>query len=174
MLLQVLDDGHLTDAQGRRVNFKNTVIVMTSDLGSESLASGRGVLGFGASDAATSAANTAKERALSTLREHFRPEFLNRLDEVIIFQRLTKDQLREITRLLLEGTRRRHAHRTSPSSSIRRPSTGSASVFTRPSTGHGHCGAPSSARSTTRCPGCCSTALCPRAPGYGRRSRTGS
>jgi ATP-dependent Clp protease ATP-binding subunit ClpC len=107
MLLQVLDDGHLTDAQGRRVNFKNTVIVMTSNLGSESLASGRGVLGFGASDAATSAANTAKERALSTLREHFRPEFLNRLDEVIIFQRLTKDQLREITRLLLEGTRRR-------------------------------------------------------------------
>ncbi|MEV6793279.1 ATP-dependent Clp protease ATP-binding subunit [Streptomyces sp. NPDC051320] len=107
MLLQVLDDGHLTDAQGRRVDFKNTVIVMTSNLGSEALAGGRGVLGFGSSDAATSAENTAKERALSALREHFRPEFLNRLDEVIVFRRLTEDQLREITRLLLEGTRRR-------------------------------------------------------------------
>ncbi|MFJ9411594.1 ATP-dependent Clp protease ATP-binding subunit [Streptomyces sp. NPDC101393] len=108
MLLQVLDDGHLTDAQGRTVDFKNTVIVMTSNLGSDALSGGRGVLGFGASEGdAEAAGEGARTRALATLREHFRPEFLNRLDEIIVFRRLTDDQLRRITSLLLEATSRR-------------------------------------------------------------------
>ncbi|WP_328584623.1 ATP-dependent Clp protease ATP-binding subunit [Streptomyces sp. NBC_00370] len=106
LLLQVLDEGHLTDAQGRRVDFKNTVVVMTSNLGSEALSGGRGALGFGPPDeGATDTA--ARERAMSTLREHFRPEFLNRLDDVIVFHRLTDEQLREVTGLLLDATRDR-------------------------------------------------------------------
>ncbi|GAA2607127.1 ATP-dependent Clp protease ATP-binding subunit [Streptomyces tubercidicus] len=107
ILLQVLDDGHLTDSQGRMVDFKNTVIVMTSNLGSDALGGGRGVLGFGPDISGAEAGDGARERALSSLREHFRPEFLNRLDEIIVFRRLTDDQLRQITGLLLDGTRRR-------------------------------------------------------------------
>ncbi|MFI5520899.1 ATP-dependent Clp protease ATP-binding subunit [Streptomyces platensis] len=107
MLLQVLDDGHLTDSQGRTVDFKNTVIVMTSNLGSDALSGGRGVLGFGPDISGAEAGDGARERAMSSLREHFRPEFLNRLDEIIVFRRLTDDQLRQITELLLDGTRRR-------------------------------------------------------------------
>ncbi|MGV4925361.1 ATP-dependent Clp protease ATP-binding subunit [Streptomyces sp. BHT-5-2] len=105
MLLQVLDDGHLTDSQGRTIDFKNTVIVMTSNLGSEALSSGRGVLGFGTADGGSD--DGARERALSALRGHFRPEFLNRLDEIIVFRQLTDEQLHQITGLLLDGTRRR-------------------------------------------------------------------
>ncbi|MFI7099246.1 ATP-dependent Clp protease ATP-binding subunit [Streptomyces sp. NPDC050161] len=107
MLLQVLDDGHLTDSQGRTVDFKNTVIVMTSNLGSDALSGGLGVVGFGPGDGAAGTGDAARDRALSTLRGHFRPEFLNRLDEIIVFRRLTDDQLRQITSLLLESTRRR-------------------------------------------------------------------
>ncbi|MET9802030.1 ATP-dependent Clp protease ATP-binding subunit [Streptomyces sp. NPDC006368] len=106
MLLQVLDDGRLTDAQGRTVDFKNTVIVMTSNLGSEAIGTGRGVLGFGSPEAAREE-EAMRERALRPLREHFRPEFLNRIDEIVLFRRLDEDQLRRITDLLLEETRRR-------------------------------------------------------------------
>ncbi|MEU1789323.1 ATP-dependent Clp protease ATP-binding subunit [Streptomyces sparsogenes] len=105
-LLQVLDDGRLTDAQGRTVDFTNTVIVMTSNLGSEAI-SGRGaVLGFGP-EGAESDEQARSERVLRPLREHFRPEFLNRVDEIVIFRRLTDGQLRQITDLLLGETRRR-------------------------------------------------------------------
>ncbi|MEE1755351.1 ATP-dependent Clp protease ATP-binding subunit [Streptomyces sp. SP18CS02] len=104
ILLQVLDDGRLTDAQGRTVDFKNTVVVMTSNLGSEAVGTGRGMLGFGGTG---QDAEEVRERALRPLREHFRPEFLNRIDEIVIFQRLSEEQLRRITDLLLEETRRR-------------------------------------------------------------------
>ncbi|MER6144368.1 ATP-dependent Clp protease ATP-binding subunit, partial [Streptomyces sparsogenes] len=105
ILLQVLDDGRLTDAQGRTVDFKNTVIVMTSNLGSEEI-SGRGtVMGFGGG--AESDEQARRERVLRPLREHFRPEFLNRVDEIVIFRRLADEQLRQITDVLLEETRRR-------------------------------------------------------------------
>ncbi|WP_399096044.1 ATP-dependent Clp protease ATP-binding subunit [Streptomyces sp. BBFR2] len=105
MLLQVLDEGHLTDAQGRTVDFKNTVIVMTSNLGSEALSGGRGTLGFGPSGG--DGDDAARERAMAALRTHFRPEFLNRLDEIIVFRQLTDAQLRQITALLLDATSRR-------------------------------------------------------------------
>jgi ATP-dependent Clp protease ATP-binding subunit ClpC len=101
ILLQVLDDGRLTDAQGRRVDFKNTVIIMTSNLGSDLVS--RRALGFGGGQEDES----ARERVLARLRESFRPEFLNRLDEIIVFRQLDEEQLRQITSLLLEETTRR-------------------------------------------------------------------
>ncbi|MBN0044552.1 ATP-dependent Clp protease ATP-binding subunit [Streptomyces actuosus] len=105
ILLQVLDDGRLTDSQGRTVDFSNTVVVMTSNLGSEAI-TGRGAgIGFGARS--TEADEQARrEQILRPLREHFRPEFLNRIDEIVVFRQLTGDQLRQITDLMLEKTRR--------------------------------------------------------------------
>ncbi|WP_141580032.1 ATP-dependent Clp protease ATP-binding subunit [Actinomadura sp. WMMA1423] len=102
VLLQLLDDGRLTDAQGRTVDFRNTVVIMTSNLGSE-LITGTTEIGFGTSgDGAV-----LSDRIMRRLRESFRPEFLNRIDEIIVFQRLEEGQLRQITDLLLDETRRR-------------------------------------------------------------------
>ncbi|MET7936386.1 ATP-dependent Clp protease ATP-binding subunit [Streptomyces sp. NPDC005322] len=105
MLLQVMDDGRLTDSQGRTIDFKNTVIVMTSNLGSEAI-TGRGTLGFGTGDEEADE-DARRERVLRPLREHFRPEFLNRIDEIVIFRRLADEELRQITDMMLEETRRR-------------------------------------------------------------------
>ncbi|QYX76455.1 ATP-dependent Clp protease ATP-binding subunit [Streptomyces akebiae] len=106
LLLQVLDDGRLTDAQGRTVDFTNAVVVMTSNLGSEAIGRGGSGLGFSAGGAEADEEDR-RERILRPLREHFRPEFLNRIDEIVVFRRLDDDQLRRITHLLLEGTRLR-------------------------------------------------------------------
>ncbi|MEW2400509.1 ATP-dependent Clp protease ATP-binding subunit [Streptomyces sp. NPDC046862] len=106
ILLQVLDDGRLTDAQGRTVDFTHTVIVMTSNLGSEAISRRGSGLGFAAGGAEADE-EARRERILRPLREHFRPEFLNRVDEIVVFRQLTAEQLRRITDLLLEGTRRR-------------------------------------------------------------------
>jgi ATP-dependent Clp protease ATP-binding subunit ClpC len=111
ILLQVLDDGRLTDGQGRTVDFKNTVVIMTSNLGSDLI--GRRRLGFdGQGTSGKSAAQDAqdaqlRDRIMSRLRESFRPEFLNRIDEIIVFRHLDETQLRQITSLLLEETTRR-------------------------------------------------------------------
>ncbi|MCX4472778.1 ATP-dependent Clp protease ATP-binding subunit [Micromonospora sp. NBC_01655] len=108
VLLQVLDDGRLTDSQGRTVNFKNTVLIMTSNLGSELITGSQRAVGFGAGAAGAEGENEElRERLMRRLQENFRPEFLNRIDEVIIFQRLEQQQLRQITELMLEETRRR-------------------------------------------------------------------
>jgi ATP-dependent Clp protease ATP-binding subunit ClpC len=104
-LLQVLDDGRLTDSQGRTVDFKNTVLIMTSNLGSELIVGRRGPLGFGSST--QPADGGLRDQIMRRLRESFRPEFLNRIDEIVVFQQLETDQLRRITDLLLEETRRR-------------------------------------------------------------------
>ncbi|MEU3614484.1 ATP-dependent Clp protease ATP-binding subunit [Streptomyces sp. NPDC006872] len=105
ILLQVLDDGRLTDSQGRTVDFTNTVIVMTSNLGSEAITRRGAGIGFGAGG--TDADEEARrEQILRPLREHFRPEFLNRIDEIVVFRQLSGEQLRQITDLLLEKTRR--------------------------------------------------------------------
>ncbi|MGV9452926.1 ATP-dependent Clp protease ATP-binding subunit [Streptomyces sp. NPDC003635] len=105
ILLQVLDDGRLTDSQGRTVDFTNTVIVMTSNLGSEAITRRGAGIGFGAGgDEADEEAR--RERILRPLREHFRPEFLNRIDEIVVFRQLDPEQLRRITNLLLDRTRR--------------------------------------------------------------------
>ncbi|MFG1677615.1 ATP-dependent Clp protease ATP-binding subunit [Micromonospora sp. NPDC049282] len=107
ILLQVLDDGRLTDSQGRTVNFKNTVLIMTSNLGSELITGAQRTVGFATGDPGQQEATELRERLMRRLQENFRPEFLNRVDEIIIFQRLEAEQLREITGLLLEETRRR-------------------------------------------------------------------
>ncbi|MGX4688947.1 ATP-dependent Clp protease ATP-binding subunit [Streptomyces sp. JNUCC 63] len=105
ILLQVLDDGRLTDSQGRTVDFTNTVIVMTSNLGSEAITRRGAGIGFGAGGAEADE-EARREQILRPLREHFRPEFLNRIDEIVVFRQLTGEQLRQITDLLLEKTRR--------------------------------------------------------------------
>ncbi|MEV5933011.1 ATP-dependent Clp protease ATP-binding subunit [Streptomyces sp. NPDC052079] len=106
ILLQVLDDGRLTDSQGRTVNFSNTVIVMTSNLGSEVITRRGATLGF-ATGGAEADEQARREQILRPLREHFRPEFLNRIDEIVVFRHLVDEELRQITNLLLEGTRRK-------------------------------------------------------------------
>ncbi|MFJ5266365.1 ATP-dependent Clp protease ATP-binding subunit [Streptomyces sp. NPDC088387] len=105
ILLQVLDDGRLTDAQGRTVDFTNTVIVMTSNLGSEAITRRGAGIGFGTGGAEADE-EARREQVMRPLREHFRPEFLNRIDEIVVFRQLTPEQLHRITDLLLERTRR--------------------------------------------------------------------
>ncbi|MQA09805.1 MAG: AAA domain-containing protein [Pseudonocardiaceae bacterium] len=107
VLLQVLDDGRLTDGRGRTVNFTNTVLIMTSNIGSELVVSGtQGALGF-APPREEDADRPLRERLMRKLRDSFLPEFLNRIDEIIVFRRLEQEQLNRITELLLEDTKRR-------------------------------------------------------------------
>jgi ATP-dependent Clp protease ATP-binding subunit ClpC len=109
ILLQVLDDGRLTDGQGRTVDFKNTVLIMTSNLGSDLISRRGTTLGFtgdaGSSD--TGQEHALQEQLMRRLRESFRPEFLNRIDEIIVFRELDQEELRQIARLMLEATRRK-------------------------------------------------------------------
>ncbi len=104
VLLQILDDGRVTDAQGRTVNFKNTVIIMTSNIGSQYLLDG--VTGDGQIE------HTARENVLGTLRQHFRPEFLNRVDDVVLFKPLQLAEIARIVDLQIEDLRRRLAERS--------------------------------------------------------------
>ncbi|WP_203137838.1 ATP-dependent Clp protease ATP-binding subunit [Microbacterium sp. JZ31] len=106
LLLQVLDDGRLTDGQGRTVDFRNTVIVMTSNLGSEFLASRAGAIGF-TSGGREFDDEDLRARVMGRLRESMRPEFLNRIDEIVLFRKLEKEQLHDIVSLMLGATRAR-------------------------------------------------------------------
>jgi ATP-dependent Clp protease ATP-binding subunit ClpC len=101
-LLQVLDDGRLTDGKGRVVDFKNTVIIMTSNVGGRILSQDR--LGFESKDAGADREDDEK-RLMDELRRSFRPEFLNRIDEIIVFEPLTREQLAQVVDLLLEHLR---------------------------------------------------------------------
>jgi ATP-dependent Clp protease ATP-binding subunit ClpC len=110
LLLQVLDDGRLTDGQGRTVDFRNTVVVMTSNIGSEFLASRSGAIGFIADGGGATGFGSEKDlrdRVMAKLREAMRPEFLNRIDEIVLFRKLDKEQLQRIVGLLLGATARR-------------------------------------------------------------------
>jgi len=114
LLLQVLDDGRLTDGQGRTVDFRNTVIVMTSNLGSEFLASRGGAIGFLADGGGSTGFGSEKDlrdRVMGKLREAMRPEFLNRIDDIVLFRKLEKPQLSQIVELLLNATETRLARR---------------------------------------------------------------
>ena len=110
ILLQVLDDGRLTDSQGRTVDFRNTVIIMTSNLGANALRKSSPELGFLAakkSDSASDASNEvnfkeAKKSVMDAVKRHFRPEFLNRIDEMIVFHALTSDDLKQIVTILMD------------------------------------------------------------------------
>jgi len=103
VLLQVLDDGRLTDGQGRTVNFKNTVIIMTSNIGSHLILEMR--------DADERSYQRMREQVLEALRRQFRPEFLNRVDEIVVFRALTEAELAKIVDIQLEGLRRRLGER---------------------------------------------------------------
>jgi len=103
-MLQILDDGRLTDGQGRTVNFKNTVVIMTSNIGSQLILNYRG-------GDAPEAYEHMKNDVLEALRQHFRPEFLNRVDEVVVFHSLTREQLKQIVTIQLARLRARLAER---------------------------------------------------------------
>ncbi len=94
-LLQVLDDGHLTDGRGRKVDFKNTVIILTTNLGSKNIAKSANT-GFSLGTDSEVGYQDMKEQVSTELKEHFRPEFLNRLDDIIVFRQLTEPQVRQI------------------------------------------------------------------------------
>ena len=102
IFLQLLDDGRLTDAQGRVVNFKNTIIIMTSNIGAKAIAKGGTGLGFDSiEDQAEAEYQKIRDRVNDELKNYFRPEFLNRLDEVIVFRQLTKPEVSQIADILL-------------------------------------------------------------------------
>ncbi|MEO1403098.1 MAG: ATP-dependent Clp protease ATP-binding subunit [Cyanobacteria bacterium J06635_1] len=103
MLLQILEDGRLTDAKGRTVDFKNTLIILTSNIGSKVIEKGGGGLGFELeADQAESQYNRIRSLVNEELKQYFRPEFLNRLDEIIVFRQLTKDEVKDISDILLK------------------------------------------------------------------------
>ena len=102
LLLQLLEDGHLTDSQGRRVDFKNTLIIMTSNIGSKVIEKGGNSLGFEiADDFAQSHYQQISNRVTDELKQYFRPEFLNRLDEIIVFRQLTREEVTQIADILI-------------------------------------------------------------------------
>ena len=108
VLLQILDDGRITDSQGRTVDFKNAVIVMTSNIGAKRLTAAGGRLGFsaGTEDASQDGERQfqeAREAVLGELRQTFRPEFLNRIDDIIVFRALTEEDIREVARRMLRA-----------------------------------------------------------------------
>ncbi|MDT2747904.1 ATP-dependent Clp protease ATP-binding subunit [Vagococcus fluvialis] len=101
ILLQVLDDGHLTDSKGRKVNFKNTILIMTSNIGATALRDEKTV-GFAAKDASKNH-EAMKSRVLEELKKRFRPEFLNRVDEMLVFHSLSKEELHEIVKIMSQS-----------------------------------------------------------------------
>ena len=109
ILLQVLDDGHITDAQGRRVDFKNTVIIMTSNAGARNIIDSSKKLGF-VNDEADSGEKTyedMKKGVMEDIKNVFRPEFLNRIDDIIVFHSLNKDEIRSIANLMIDEVKSR-------------------------------------------------------------------
>ena len=104
ILLQILDNGRLTDAKGRVINFKNTVVIMTSNVGAQYIDKMQ-TIGFSSGERETY--ENIKEKVLSTLKEHFRPEFLNRLDDIIIFDILSKEAIKEIVNIQIDIIKKR-------------------------------------------------------------------
>ncbi len=160
-LLQILEDGRLTDAQGRSVDFKNTVLIMTSNLGTADLR--KSSVGF----AKTSEAVTyerMKTKVNEALKAHFRPEFLNRIDEVVVFHELSKDEVVEIVDLMIQRVSTQlELPGPQPDPHARRPSSCWPTRATTPSWEPGRCAGPSSRWSRTRC----RSASCGRSSGSG-------
>ncbi|KAL6495008.1 ATP-dependent Clp protease ATP-binding subunit ClpA cd4b, chloroplastic [Orobanche gracilis] len=102
LMLQILEDGRLTDSKGRTVDFKNTLLIMTSNVGSSVIEKGGHRLGFDLSGEKDSSYNRIKSLVLEELKQYFRPEFLNRLDEMIVFRQLTKVEVKEISDIMLK------------------------------------------------------------------------
>ena len=106
ILLQVLDDGHITDAKGRKIDFKNTIIIMTSNAGASNIISPK-KLGFIAAEDAKADYAMMKDKVMSEVRQLFKPEFLNRIDEIIVFHALDKAEVAKIVRLMLDELTKR-------------------------------------------------------------------
>lgn len=112
LLLQVLDDGILSDAKGRTVSFKNTLIILTSNIGSQVIEKGGSSLGFDlATDAANSQYNNIRNLVNEEMKQYFRPELLNRLDEIIVFRQLSREEVNQIADLMLDQVNKRLADR---------------------------------------------------------------
>ncbi len=143
-LLQVLDDGRLTDAQGRTVDFRNTVIIMTSNIGSHFL-----------SEKASPAGEIdpeVREMVMAELRARFRPEFLNRIDDIVLFKPLTEPEIEQIVALMFTEIRSRITERGMTLEVTPRRCASSPSRASTPSTAHGRCAASSPARSRPASP----------------------
>lgn len=106
ILLQVLDDGQITDSQGRRIDFKNTVIIMTSNCGAESIITPKS-LGFGSKKDDEADYKVMKERVMEAVKRTFKPEFLNRIDEILVFRPLSKEDMRSIVAIMLKNLTKR-------------------------------------------------------------------
>ena len=114
ILLQILDDGRITDSQGRKVDFKNTIIVMTSNVGAKNITADAARLGFDGSEKGEKESEEVRfdrirDAVMADLKRTFRPEFLNRIDEIIVFRQLTEDNIRQIARRMLDVTGARMA-----------------------------------------------------------------
>ena len=101
ILLHVLDDGHITDSQGRKVDFKQTIIIMTSNTGAQAIQEPKR-LGFGAGEDAAADYQRMKDRVMEEVKRNYRPEFINRIDQILVFKPLTKEEIRQIVGLLLK------------------------------------------------------------------------
>ena len=110
MLLQILDDGRLTDAQGRTVNFKNTVVIMTSNVGARMITD-KNVLGFSKSsdnkESQEKEYENIKKDVMAELKKQFRPEFINRIDDIIVFHKLTEEDINQIIEIMLKQVQKR-------------------------------------------------------------------
>lgn len=110
ILLQVLEDGILTDSQGRRVDFRNTIIIMTSNLGARMITEKKVSFGFSAADGREDAdAAAIRDRVMEEVKREFRPEFLNRIDEIVVFRKLNQEELNQVAALMLDGLKSRAA-----------------------------------------------------------------
>ena len=109
LLLQILEDGVLTDAQGRRVDFRNTVLVMTSNVGAKAITSSAAKLGFAQAEDSDGGFAHVKETVMAELRATFKPEFLNRIDSTVVFRRLSRADVSGIARRMLKATVQRAA-----------------------------------------------------------------
>ncbi len=107
ILLQILEDGVLTDSQGRKVDFKNTVIIMTSNIGARLITDKKVSFGFVESDNTNEDINSIKDKVMSQLKEAFRPEFLNRVDDIIVFNKLSREEIKKITVGMLKNLSKR-------------------------------------------------------------------
>ena len=149
-LLQILEEGRLTDSQGRSVDFRNTVLIMTSNLGTADLRKAN--VGFGKADAQLTY-EQMKEKVNEALKQHFRPEFLNRIDETIVFHELTKDEVFQIVDLMMQ---RIVTQLEGQGLGIELTDDGQAPAGRARATTRAwapvRCGGPSSAWSRTRCP----------------------
>ena len=153
-LLQILEEGRLTDAQGRSVDFRNTVLIMTSNLGTADLRKAN--LGFGKADEAITY-ERMKEKVNDALKQHFRPEFLNRIDETIVFHELSKAEVTQIVDLMIARTEKQLAGQGIGIELTPAAKASSPTRATTPPSALDRCAGRSSGSSRTRCPRSSST-----------------